>query len=260
LASIRIDLTAMTNETEDQRLDRLSRDQTGKPLPKRFYKQVSIGNDNGILLDGRCVKTPMKAALILPTRALAEAVAVEWQAQEKEINPALMQLTKLSNTAIDRATAERSNVIREIVDYAGSDLVCYRADRPTALIQAQETAWNPVLDWARRRLNAHFTTAAGIIHVNQPQEALQAVERQLTGLGNYHLTAAYILTTLTGSALLALMLLDGASSPEVLWKAAHVDEDYQIAEWGEDEEAAARRANRRREFDSAVIFLTLLET
>ena len=137
-------------ETPDERMGRLLTDRIDRPLPKRFYKQVSISEDNGILLDGRTVKTPLKAVLRLPNRALAEAVVEEWRAQEKFINPALMPLTKLANTAIDRATTERQKVLDEITQYAGSDLVCYFAKTPPALLERQRQHWQPALQWVEQ--------------------------------------------------------------------------------------------------------------
>ncbi len=248
----------MTEETPDKRMRRLTQGNVDRPLPKRFYKEVGVGEGNTILLDGRAVKTPLKARLALPNAKLAEAVAAEWRAQEGVINPALMPLTKLANTAIDRAGPERAHVTGEVVAFAGTDLVCYRADEPERLITLQTKAWDPVLEWARARLDADFARTHGILHVKQPPEALDAVGRKIASLNAFELTAIHNLTTLTGSALLALMLHARAIKPEEAWEAAHVDEDYQISEWGEDFEAADRRARRKAEFDATVSFLALL--
>jgi chaperone required for assembly of F1-ATPase len=248
----------MAEETEDQRLQRLSQNRNDRPLPKRFYKDVSIGDDRSILLDGRGVKTPMKASFVLPTKALAEAVADEWRAQDKLINPALMPLTKLANTAIDRVGAERAHVANEVVAFAGNDLVCYRAEEPTALIVLQAKAWDPVLSWARTALDAEYRIATGVVHVAQPDAALKAVEQHVTTLDDFALTAVHNAMTLTGSALLALMLHARAISAKHAWAAAHVDEDFQISQWGEDFEAAARRTHRNAEFEATAHFLALL--
>ncbi|MBG1231701.1 ATP12 family chaperone protein [Aestuariivirga litoralis] len=249
----------MTDETEDQRWERLSQDKVDRPLPRRFYKDVAVGEGNKILLDGRAVKTPLKAAFSLPTHPLAEAVADEWRAQEKLINPALMPLTKLANTAIDRAGPERAHVAGEVVGFAGSDLVFYRADAPEKLVALQAAAWDPILDWAKQALDARFLGASGIIYVKQPEAALRAVEAHIAGLDAFKLTAVHNLTTLTGSALLALMIHSGAIDSASGWAAAHVDEDYQISTWGEDHEAARRRANRKADFEGTVKFLSLLK-
>jgi chaperone required for assembly of F1-ATPase len=248
----------MTDETEDQRWERLSRDRVERPLPKRFYKDVSVAADRNILLDGRVVKTPMKAKLALPTKALAEAVAEEWRAQEKLIDPAKMPLTKLANTAIDRVSAERAHVAAEVVAFAGNDLVCYRATEPTELVARENQHWNPILDWAQSALDSKFICTSGVSHVAQPAAALKAVEATVAMLDDFTLTATHTAMTLTGSALLALMLNARAINAEAAWAAAHVDEDFQISQWGEDFEAADRRAYRKLEFDATVRFLTLL--
>ena len=249
----------MTDETADQRWERLSKDRVDRPLPKRFYKTVAVGDDLSILLDGRAVKTPMKQKLILPTRHLAEAVAEEWQAQVKLINPALMPLTKLANTALDRVGTERAHVAGEVVGFAGNDLLCYRASEPAVLVALQTNAWDPILAWAENALDAQFTTTKGVIHVDQSAAALIAIKIHIASLDAFALTAVHNAMTLTGSALLALMLHARAIIPEVAWKAAHVDEDFQIAQWGEDDEAGARRANRKAEFNATAQFMNLLD-
>jgi chaperone required for assembly of F1-ATPase len=246
-------------ESREERFERLAKDRFVRPLPKRFYKNVQVSEENRILLDGRGVKTPLRAALQLPNRKLAEAVAAEWAAQQEVVNPALMPLTKLANTAIDRAASERSHVVSEIVQYAGSDLVLYRATEPDRLAQAQKEYWDPVLGWARQALGARFEAVAGIIHKPQGEAALGAVRAAVESHDPWRLTALYLLTTLTGSALLALMLEQKAAPAETVWSAAHVDEDFQISRWGEDWEARLRRDARRREFDGLVQFLSLLE-
>ena len=250
----------MTDETADQRWERLSKDRVDRPLPKRFYKTVTVGDDLSILLDGRAVKTPMKHKLILPTRALADAVANEWRAQEKLINPATMPLTRMANSAIDTVGAARTHVATEIVAYAGNDLVCYRAEAPLELVALQAKAWNPVLAWGHAALDAPFVTTKGIIHVDQSQAALIAIGSNIVDLDDFALTAVHNAMTLTGSALLALMLQAGAIDAEAAWNAAHVDEDFQIAQWGEDDEAARRRQNRKAEFSATEQFMNLLDT
>ncbi len=244
----------MTEETPEERLERISRDRTPRPLPRRFYHTASTGPDHAVLLDGRGVKTPLKNPLRLPDAASAAAVAAEWQAQAKVINPALMPLTRLANSAIDGVAANRAAVIAEIVAYAGSDLTCYRADAPAALAERQRAAWEPVLHWAQARLGAGFTAHTGLSHVAQPDAALAAVAAHAATLDDFRLAAAHSLATLTGSALLALMLLEGAATGAQGWQAAHVDEDWQIEHWGQDEEAHMARAARRRDYDAALIF------
>jgi chaperone required for assembly of F1-ATPase len=247
-------------ETEDERYQRIVTERLVRPLPKRFYKLVTVSADNGILLDGRTVKTPLKSTLIMPNAALAEAVAAEWRAQDKLINPAFMPLTKLANTAIDRATTERAGVVKEIVDYAGSDLVCYWAATPPELVEKQRVHWQPMIDWAETALDAKFKVARGISHVPQSKEAMAAVQIFVEAQDQWRLTALFLLTTLTGSTLLSCRLLAGAIDAEAAWTAAHVDEDYQIENWGLDWEAEQRRTSRRREFDGLVHFLELIKT
>ena len=248
----------MTDETENERWERLSRDRMVRPLPKKFYKRASVTDELGIALDGRVVKTPMKAKLILPSLGLAQAVADEWNAQVVVINPAAMPLTKMANTAIDRAGGERDFVAGQVVEFAGSDMVCYRADQPEALMILHASAWDPILKWAEAVMAVKFTIVSGVIHHPQPPETRAAVAAHVARLDHFQLTAAHNLTTLTGSALLGLMLVAGKISPEAGWQAAHVDEDFQIAVWGTDEEAAQRRVWRKTDFDGSLQFLNLL--
>ena len=224
---------------------------------RRFYKTVSVTEALGIALDGRPVKTPLRMPLILPNRALADAVAAEWAAQGAEILPSTMIFTKLANTAIDRVQPDRARIAAEVLDYANSDLVCYRTDRPPALVERQAKAWDPAVDWARTALDAPFEVTEGIIHRAQPAAALSAFGLALSELSDFELAAYHSLMTLTGSALIALMLARGAAIPEAAWLAAHVDEDYQIEQWGQDAEAQARRAARYAEFMACCRFMTL---
>lgn len=224
---------------------------------RRFYKTVAVTGDLGVALDGRPLKTPMKAPLRLPTRALAEAVAAEWDAQGDKIDAASMVLTKLANTAIDRVAEHRPRIEAEVLDYAGSDLVCYRADRPPDLVQRHAAFWNPVVDWARTELDAPFEVTVGVIHKAQPSSAIAAHGLALASLNDFELAAYHSITTLTGSAIIAMMLARRATVPESAWLAAHVDEDYQIEQWGQDAEARGRRTARYAEFMACCRFLAL---
>lgn len=229
-------------------------------LPKRFYKDVGLGAVMGgfaILLDGRPVKTPTKNELVLPKERLATAVAEEWAAQAASIDPATMPLTRLVNTALDRVRGREDEIVAEIAAYAGSDLVCYRADRPEPLVQAQADAWDPVLEWADEKMGARFVVADGVMHKPQPAGSIARVRDALAAHDAFALTALHNMTTLTGSVLIALAHAAGALDLAAAWKAAHVDEDHQIAEWGEDAEASARRAGRWREMQAAGRLLTL---
>lgn len=231
-------------------------------FPKRFYKlaEAARGEDGGftVLLDGRPVRTPAKNVLSVPSEDLARALAEEWNAQESVIDPAAMPLTRLVNSALDGVAREVNAVRDEIVKYAGSDLLCYRAEGPERLVALQGDSWDPVLAWARDTLGARFVLAEGVVFAAQPQEALDAVRRPIEDIDIFRLAAASAVTTLTGSALLALALLCGRLKANEAWAAAHVDEDWNIEQWGVDEEAAVRRDLRYREMAAAVRVMELL--
>ncbi|MEI2302093.1 ATP12 family chaperone protein [Ensifer sp. MJa1] len=236
-----------------------------KPLPKRFYKEVSVaeaeGDAYGVLLDGRPVRTPAKQLLAVPTRKLADMLATEWDAQAEVIDPGQMPITRIVNTALDGVAKDQRSVFDDILRFAGTDLLCYRAGGPNeaGLIARQNKIWNPVLDWAKKTLGAHFILAEGVMHQEQPQEALAAYAEGLrafaTPLG---LTCLHSVTSLTGSALLSLAFASGRLSAEETWAAAHVDEDWQIEHWGTDEEAFRRRENRWQEMQAAAAVLDAL--
>lgn len=228
--------------------------------PKRFYSQVEIkGNASfAILLDGRELRTPLKRNLIVTSEPLAKAIAAEWAAQGECIDPEQMLITKLANTAIDRVAGDRRRVIGELVQYAGSDLVCYRAAEPESLVTRQGELWDPILTWAGETLGVRFSAIQGIVHKPQPENALHAVARYLGHFDAMSLCALHNLTTLAGSVLIALALESGFLEPERAWLAAHLDEDWQIERWGRDDEAVERRTRRREEFDATVKFLKLV--
>jgi chaperone required for assembly of F1-ATPase len=225
-----------------------------KPLPRRFYKDVGLGVTLGgfaILLDGRPVKTPAKGELALPHEGLATAVAEEWAAQGAHIVPASMPLTKLCNTALDRVRGREAEIAGEITQYAGSDLVCYRAERPPKLMAMQAAAWDPVLAWAEQALGVSLVVASGLMPVTQPADSLAGVRRALDGFDCLALCALHNMTTLTGSTLMTLAHAHAFRDLEATWAAAHVDEDFQIAAWGTDAEATARRGDRWRTMQAA---------
>lgn len=238
--------------SDDQKPKVLGREE--RTLPKRFYKDVGLGATLGgfaILLDGRPVKTPAKSELVLPRDGLATAVAEEWAGQGMHIDPGSMPLTKLCNTAIDRVRGREAEIADEITRYAGSDLVCYRAERPSRLVEQQSAAWDPILAWAKETLSATFVLARGLMPVTQPAESLTRVRAALEGFDCFGLCALHNMTTLTGSALMALAHARGARTLTEIWAAAHVDEEFQIEAWGSDAEAMARRAHRWGEMQSA---------
>ena len=237
------------------------KDTMRQPLPKRFYKQVTAEPRNGafaVLLDGRPVRTPKKALLQAATLPLAEALAVEWAAQETEINPARMPLTRLVNTAIDGVTGREAEVAAGIVQYAGTDLLCYRAAGPAALVERQAHAWDPVIAWAEKWIGGRFLLTEGVVHVSQPPATLEKFAVKVAGRDAFQLAALHVMTTLTGSALLALAHAEGALSADAAWAAAHIDEDYQIEKWGTDFEAVHRRAVRWRDMEAAGRLLALV--
>jgi chaperone required for assembly of F1-ATPase len=239
----------------------LGREPLRPPLPKKFYTTARVAEVDGhyaIQLDGRTVRTPKKLTLAVPTAALGKAIAAEWQAQVGVINPATMPLTKLANTVIDGILGQEAAIAEEITRFSGSDLLCYRASGPVELANRQLVAWGPIVHRAGQRLGAAFNTTAGLMPVAQPAATLAAVARRLAPCTAYELAAAHVITTLTGSAILALERLDNAIAAPEIWAAAHVDEDYQIELWGPDDEAAARRAFRWLELQSADQLLTLL--
>ncbi len=230
-------------------------------FPKRFYKDVGTapeGDGFAILLDGKPIRTPAKAKLSVPSQALAEAIAEEWRAQGERIDPATMRLTKLANSAIDGVRGRESAVLDDLIAFAGSDLLCYRAEGPEGLVAKQNEHWDPVLAWAKQELGAPLNLAQGIVHVAQPEGSLDRLRERLKRLDAFRLAALHVMTSLTGSALLPLTVASGRLTPDEAWAAAHVDEDWQISQWGQDAEAAARRARRRQEFDASCRLLELL--
>lgn len=241
-----------------------AQNQMRQALPKRFYAEAAVvGTEDGfaVQLDGRPVRTPGKALLVLPTAAAAQLVADEFAAQGETIDPLSMPVLRLANSAIDGVAAEMQGVLEDVMRFAASDLVCYRAGAPEALVVRQAEAWNPPLDWAQATLGARFVLAEGVMHVAQPRESVAAVGLWLKQRAEpFRLAAIHVMTTLTGSALLALATEAGAIKPDAAWAAAHVDEDWNIEQWGEDAEAAARSAMRRRDFDAAVALFKALQT
>jgi chaperone required for assembly of F1-ATPase len=226
-------------------------------LRRRFYQRVEIepaDNAFRIALDGRPVRTPARHPLAAPTQALAQALAAEWEAQRDMIDPARMPLTRLANTIIDGVVEAPAAVTAEVERYLACDLVFYRTPGPAGLVAQQGAAWDPVLAWARDALGARFVLAEGIVFVAQPPEALAAASAAIPRTP-WPLGALHSITTLTGSALIALALAAGALSLDAAWAAAHVDEDWNMDFWGRDELALERRASRFAEMQAAATVL-----
>lgn len=223
-------------------------------LPKRFYKEAAVEQRDGkflIRLDGRGVKTPKKRDLALSTQALAEAIAVEWAEQGERIDPATMPLTRIANTAIDAVADHMAEVAADIEAFAGNDLTCYRAEGPEALVQRQKDAWDPVLAWAKTALGAEFLVGEGVRPIEQPASSIAAIGKAIEGAGPFRLAALHMMTTLTGSALIALAHAMGCLTLDEAWAVAHVDETWQAEHWGWDAEAQARALYRKDEFSAA---------
>ena len=251
---------------ENQPLDpRESARRGARPkLRKRFYSQAHVGEAEGggvpLLLDGKPVKTPARRALTAPTAPLAQAIADEWNAQSAQIDPARMPLTRLANAVIDAVADAPKPVADEVAQYLDSDLLCYRAQAPPGLVERQAQHWDPLLAWAHEALGARLKLVQGVVHVAQPGEAIAAARAKIPADANnvkdiWRLGAVSLITTLTGSALLALALAQGALEPDAAWAAAHVDEDWQMSQWGRDDAALERRAYRYAEFAAAVAVL-----
>ncbi len=231
-----------------------------RPAPlKRFYATAGLVEADGrfaLTLDGRRARTPGRNPVAAPSRAVMERVAEEWARQGEALDPSAMPLTRLLNSALDGVAKAMDETRAEIVRYAGSDLLCYRADDPEALAERQRLAFDPVLDWAAEELGARFALAAGVMHVAQPEATVGAVRDAVARFDDpVALAALSVVTSLTGSAVLALAVARGRLSADEAWRLAHLDEDFQIEKWGEDEEAAARRAARWRDMEAAAAVL-----
>lgn len=229
--------------------------------PKRFYRSVEVAAadaGHSVLLDGRPVRTPARRTLALPNAAYAEAVAEEWRAQRDLIEAETMPLTRLANSAIDGVADALAEVRADIARFAEADLVCYRAEGPEGLVEAQRRHWDPVVDWAREALDIRLVLAEGVMHVAQQDETSERVAAALSNRDSFTLAALHVMTTLTGSCMIALAVAEGRLAGPEAWSAAHVDEDWQITRWGADAEATARRDARWREMEAAARTVALL--
>lgn len=233
---------------------------------RRFYaharhapasEALSPSGGFAILLDGRAVRTPSGRPLVLPHEALAEAIAGEWEAQGEELDPRAMRLTGLANTAIDGVMGREAMIIEEILRFGASDTILHRAEAPAGLVEAEKAAWDPVLAWAEAALGARLRPVSGIRPAEQPADALARLREAVAGQDAFVLTACHTMTALLGSLLLALAHMHGALDLDAAWAAAHVEEDWQWARWGEEEEARARRAARYADMAAASRFHAL---
>jgi chaperone required for assembly of F1-ATPase len=239
---------------------RLTREKARKELPKRFYSRVEVVENESqfaVEIDGRMVKTPGQQTVLLPVRQLAQDMAGEWDAQERVINLAAMPITRLINAALD-GVADRIDLMRqEIVQFAATDLLCYRLAEPERLAARQRDGWDPVLAWCAENLKAPLIVTLGIVHCEQPAASLNALVRTMDDLTPIATAALHGITTLTGSAVLALAVWKGAIEPERAWALAHIDEDWNRELWGVDEQANQRRAGHLLEMEAACRVLAL---
>ena len=228
---------------------------------KRVYKDVAAGPALagwGVTLDRRPLRTPGRNALLVPAESLARAIAAEWQAQQGEIRPQTMPLTRLAATAIDRTAAQRDRIVADTANYAGTDLVCYRADQPPALAARQRDIWQPLIDWATARYDAALAVTSGIVPTPQSPAALKAFAAAVAAQDDFRLTALHELTAACGSLVIALAVMERRLSADEAFAASQLDESFQIEAWGEDAEAAAKRAALAADIAAAAQFVELL--
>lgn len=231
-------------------------------VKKRFWTDAAVTQAEGgytVTLDGRSLKTPAKAALVVPTAALAELIATEWRAQAEVIDPESMPVTRAANSAIDKVRGQKSEVTEIIAAYGDSDLICYRAADPEALVAREAAAWDPLIDWCAHRYAMRPEIRTGVIHAPQPAALLDAFQAEIEGLSSFELTAFHDLVAMSGSLIIGLALIDRFATPEALWDASRVDEDWQIEQWGADEEAEALTEGRKAAFLQAAQFYFALQ-
>ncbi|MGE0290455.1 MAG: ATP12 family chaperone protein [Bradyrhizobium sp.] len=231
------------------------------PQRKRFYKEAGVTEADGgfcVTLDGRPIKTPSGRVVLVPKRAIADTIAAEWNAQGETIDPLTMPLTRFANSVVQSVVDRADVVADDVAKYLASDLLFYRAGHPEVLVAKEGAHWDPILFWAAEKLGAHFILAEGINHVRQPDEAIAAAREAFPG-DPWSIAALHVVTTLTGSALLALALAHRVREPAEIWAAAHVDEDFNTEQWGLDEEVASRRAARAVDFEAATRILNAMQ-
>ena len=232
------------------------------PMRRRFWTRTEVtdaAQGFGLRLDERPLTTPARAPLVVPTRALAEALAAEWDAVEGEIRPETMPLTRAVNTSIDGVAPNPRPVVEVIVEYGGSDLLCYRAEEPEGLRRRQFAAWDPLLAWSAEALGAPLVAVMGVMHVPQPAESLERLSAHVAAESPFRLTGLSELVTLSGSLVIGLAVARGVLEPEAAWTLSRIDEDWQEEQWGQDAEAAEAAETRREAFLRAARYLRLLE-
>ena len=224
---------------------------------KRFWSDTTVEEGAAgfeIKLDGRAVKTPAKRLLAVPTELVATKIAAEWEAQEEVVDPTSMPWTRSANAALDKVSVQRTEVAGHLAEYAASDLLCYRADGPEALITRQKNAWDPLLTWASEVFGARLKVTSGVMPVAQESADLERLAARMRGMSAFQLTGFYDLVTLTGSFVLALASAEKRNDPETLWSLSRIDEEWQIEQWGEDEEASEMANIKKSAFFHATEF------
>ncbi|MEM9845842.1 MAG: ATP12 family protein [Pseudomonadota bacterium] len=224
---------------------------------RRFWKEAVVAEHaDGVTvrLDERPVKTPAKADLVVPSFALARAIAEEWNAQDGEVRPQDMPMTRAANAAIDKVRPQHAEVAALIAEYGDADLICYRADTPDTLVARQSAAWDPLLDWINQRFGIRLQTVTGVMHVGQDSADLEKLSGAVHDMDEYTLTAFHDLVGLSGSLAIGFAALDRWRSAAELWRLSRVDEIWQQELWGEDEEAITTAAFKEREFNDAIRF------
>ena len=254
-------MTKMTPPVRDGKSSgRAGRDGLDRALVKRFYKSAAVVEKTGFFhveIDGKPVRTPGRAELAVERSDLADALCAEWNAQGEWIDPQSMPFTQFVNTSIDRVSVQMDGVRDSILAFAGSDLLCYRAETPKKLADLQSAAWDPVLDWLKSEYGATFEISTGVMPVVQSSGAVEKINQRLKTYDAFGLSGLHVLTSLMGSVFLALAVAEKRLEPEAAWSAAHVDEDWQIAQWGGDAEAETRRARRLGEMLVAARFIAM---
>lgn len=231
-------------------------------LKKRFWKQAAVAEVDGkftVLLDTYPLRTPAKAAFVLPNRAVAALVATEWDAAEGAIDPAKMPATRACNAAIDKVTTNQPAIIDMLAEYGSSDLLCYRADRPNSLIARQAAAWDPLLDWADAELGARLDVTTGVMPIAQPPAALQKLHDRLTQYDAFQMAAVHDLITISGSLVIGLAVATNHLTAEAGWNASRIDEEFQIEQWGVDDAAEDLANAKKADFLFADKFLAALK-
>jgi chaperone required for assembly of F1-ATPase len=224
---------------------------------KRFWDTATVAVDErgyAVHLDGRPVKTPAKRALVVPTEVMAQRIAEEWDAQQETVQPTKMPWTRSANAALDKLSAQRQEVVDHLAGYAETDLLCYRAEGPQELLDRQQAAWDPMLDWAAKTYGARLSITSGVMPVSQDAVAIERLAATMRGMSGFQLTGFHDIVALSGSFVLALAATESIETPVALWNLSRIDETWQIEQWGEDEEAAEEAELKKIAFFHAIDF------